>query len=236
MKNILITGASGGIGKAVAEQFIRQENRVYAHYHSNHGAITALQEENPEASVIPVKADLSCSKGVEALINEVPEVDTLILNAGNSFNGLLTDMSDREIDEMIHLHLTSSIKLGRHYTKNMVQSKSGSIIVVSSVFGISGASCEVVYSSVKGGLNAFVKGLAKELGPSGIRVNAVAPGYISTAMNASLIEDDERALIEEIPLGRPGKPVEVASLISFLNSNQAAYITGQVISIDGAWQ
>ncbi|MDQ0482922.1 elongation factor P 5-aminopentanone reductase [Guptibacillus hwajinpoensis] len=236
MKNILITGASGGIGKAVAEQFLSKGHKIFAHYHSNMNSITALKHENPEASIIPVKADLSCSNGVEALINEVSEVDTLILNAGNSFNGLLTDMTDQEIDEMIHLHLTSSIKLARHYTKTMVQKKSGSIIVVSSVFGISGASCEVVYSSVKGGLNAFVKGLAKELGPSGIRVNAVAPGYISTAMNASLMEEDERALLDEIPLGRPGKPHEVASLISFLDSDQAAYITGQIITVDGAWQ
>ncbi|KMM38647.1 elongation factor P 5-aminopentanone reductase [Guptibacillus hwajinpoensis] len=236
MKNILITGASGGIGKAVAEQFLSKDHKIFAHYHSNMKSITALKHKNPEASIIPVKADLSCSNGIEALINEVPEVDTLILNAGNSFNGLLTDMTDQEIDEMIHLHLTSSIKLARHYTKNMVQKKSGSIIVVSSVFGISGASCEVVYSSVKGGLNAFVKGLAKELGPSGIRVNAVAPGYISTAMNASLMEEDERALLDEIPLGRPGKPHEVASLISFLDSDQAAYITGQIITVDGAWQ
>ncbi|MDP4551263.1 SDR family oxidoreductase [Alkalihalobacillus macyae] len=236
MKNILITGASGGIGKAVAEQFLSKDHKIYTHYHSNMKSITALKHEYPEASIIPVKADLSCSNGVEALINEVSEVDTLILNAGNSFNGLLTDMTDQEIDEMIHLHLTSSIKLARHYTKSMVQKKSGSIIVVSSVFGIFGASCEVVYSSVKGGLNSFVKGLAKELGPSGIRVNAVAPGYISTEMNASLMEEDERVILDEIPLGRPGKPHEVASLISFLDSDQAAYITGQIITVDGAWQ
>ncbi|WP_347550322.1 SDR family oxidoreductase [Pseudalkalibacillus hwajinpoensis] len=236
MKRILVTGASGGIGLAVAERYLRQGDQVYAHYHSNIDSITKLHRDYPDGNITPVKADLTEKSGFRAIVSEVPSIDTLILNAGNSFIGLLTDMSEEDIDDMISLHLTSSIKLARYYTKEMVQKKKGSIVVVSSVFGLTGASCEAVYSSVKGGLNAFVKGLAKELGPSGIRVNAVAPGYIATPMNEEITGDDEQVLIDEIPLGRPGKPGEVASLISFLDSNEALYISGQVISIDGAWQ
>ncbi|MCA0990260.1 elongation factor P 5-aminopentanone reductase [Pseudalkalibacillus hwajinpoensis] len=236
MKEILITGASGGIGRAVAKNYVKNGNRVYAHYNTNAASIQELQKNHPEADIFPVQANLSEKDGVEVLTEKVVDVDTLILNAGNSYFGLLTDMAGDEIDAMVQLHLTSPIKLAKHYISSMVQRKQGSIIVVSSVFGLTGASCEVVYSSVKGGLNAFVKGLAKELGPSGIRVNAVAPGYISTEMNARLTADDEHDLMNEIPMGRSGTPEEVASLISFLDSNQASYISGQIISIDGAWQ
>ncbi|MGB8000092.1 MAG: SDR family oxidoreductase [Anaerobacillus sp.] len=237
MKNVLITGASGGIGSAVAKQYLNHGDRVFAHYNKNIEAVLELKDTNSEADLIPVQANLATKEGARTLIEEVNgEVDTLILNAGNSYNGLLTDMTEEEIEEMIQLHLTSSIKLSKHYISSMVQKKSGSIIVVSSVFGLTGASCEVVYSSVKGGLNAFVKGLAKELGPSGIRVNAVAPGYIDTEMNALLTGEDVQNVVDEIPVGRAGKPEEVASLISFLDSDQANYISGQIISIDGAWQ
>ncbi len=237
MKNVLITGASGGIGNAIAKQYLYRGDRVFAHYYKNLEGVMELKNTNSEADLLPVQANLASKDGVKTLIDEVNgEVDTLVLNAGNSYTGLLTDMTGDEIEEMIQLHLTSSIKLAKHYVTPMVQKKSGSIIVVSSVFGLTGASCEVVYSSVKGGLNAFVKGLAKELGPSGIRVNAVAPGYIETNMNAILTGEEEQNLVDEIPVGRAGKPEEVASLISFLDSDQATYISGQIISIDGAWQ
>ncbi|MCA0174278.1 elongation factor P 5-aminopentanone reductase [Bacillus sp. RAR_GA_16] len=236
MKDVLITGASGGIGRAIAMNYLQKGDRVFAHYNTNAASLQEMQEDYPYADLVPVQSNLATKEGVAILTDKVEEVDTLILNAGNSYFGLLTDMSGDEIDAMIQLHLTSSIKLAKHYISSMVQKKQGSVIVVSSVFGLSGASCEVVYSSVKGGLNAFVKGLAKELGPSGIRVNAVAPGYISTKMNARLIGEEEQALVHEIPIGRAGQPEEVAALISFLDSNQASYISGQIISIDGAWQ
>ncbi len=235
LKDVLITGASGGIGKAIAAAYIQKGERVYAHYHKNERSILEIKAAYPEANLFPVQADLASKDGARHLTEKVQGVDTLILNAGNSFFGLLTDMSDTEIEAMIQLQLTSSIKLAKHFINEMVRKKSGSIIVVSSVFGLTGASCEVVYSSVKGGLNAFVKGLAKELGPSGIRVNAVAPGYITTEMNARLTGEDEQLLVDDIPMGRPGQPEEVASLITFLDSDQASYISGQIISVDGAW-
>ncbi|MCA0988106.1 elongation factor P 5-aminopentanone reductase [Guptibacillus algicola] len=235
MKNVLITGASGGIGQAIMREYIQNGDRVYAHYRSNEQSIKGLAAEFPSAEIIPVQADLSNKDELQSVYRFAQKVDTLILNAGSSFIGLLTDMDDEHIDKMINLHLSSSVKLARHYSKSMVQQKQGSIIVVSSVWGNSGASCEVVYSTVKGGLNAFVKSFAKELGPSGIRVNAVAPGYIATNMNAALSDEEEQGLIEEIPLGRSGNPEEVADVISFLDSEKSSYISGQIISVDGAW-
>ena len=236
VKDVLITGASGGIGRAITMNYLQKGDRVFAHYNTNAVSIQEMKGQYPYADLVPVQSNLAKKDGVAILTAKAEEVDTLILNAGNSYFGLLTDMTCDEIDAMIQLHLTSSIKLAKHYISSMVQKKQGSIIVVSSVFGLSGASCEVVYSSVKGGLNAFVKGLAKELGPSGVRVNAVAPGYISTEMNARLSDEDEETLVDEIPMGRAGQPEEVAALISFLDSTEASYISGQIISIDGAWQ
>ncbi|WP_270181897.1 elongation factor P 5-aminopentanone reductase [Alkalihalobacillus sp. CinArs1] len=235
MKNVLITGASGGIGRATMKEYIQRGYRVYAHYHSNERRIKEMIAEYPNADIIPVRADLSNNAELDHVYRIAEKVDTLILNAGSSFIGLLTDMNDKDIDHMITLQLTSSVKLAKHYSSSMVQQKSGSIIVVSSVWGATGASCEVVYSTVKGGLNAFVKSFAKELGPSGIRVNAVAPGYISTNMNDSLSSEDEQNLIDEIPLGRAGTPEEVAGVITFLDSTNSSYISGQIISVDGAW-
>ncbi|WP_377889180.1 elongation factor P 5-aminopentanone reductase [Alkalihalobacillus sp. R86527] len=235
MKNVLITGASGGIGQAIMKEYLQNGDRVFAHYHSNDQSIKELSYAFPDAEVIPVQADLTNKEALQKIYQIAAKVDTLILNAGTSFIGLLTDMDDDHIDEMITLHVSSSVKLARHFSKWMVKQKRGSIIVVSSVWGDTGASCEVVYSTVKGGLNAFVKSFAKELGPSGIRVNAVAPGYIATNMNATLSDEEERELVGEIPLGRPGTPEEVAHVISFLDSEKSSYISGQVISVDGAW-
>lgn len=235
MKSVLVTGASGGIGRAIMEDYLRNGDRVFAHYFSNDNGIKELSDLYPNSEVIPVQADLSKQDELHNIYKVAHNIDTLILNAGTSFVGLLTDMAEDDIDDMISLHLSSAVKLAKHYSTGMVSQKRGNIIVVSSVWGLAGASCEVVYSTVKGGLNAFVKSFAKELGPSGVRVNAVAPGYITTSMNASLTKEDKKNVIDEIPFGRAGSPEEVANVIAFLDSSKSSYISGQIISVDGAW-
>ena len=162
-------------------------------------------------------------------------IDLLVLNSGMSFYGLVTDMSDDDIDQMVNLHITSPFRLTQKLIPTMIRKRAGNIIVISSIWGIAGASCEVLYSMVKGGQNSFVKALAKELAPSQIRVNAIAPGAIETRMISNFSTEELTELEEEIPLGRLGQPDEIANTVSFLASKQASYITGQVISVNGGW-
>ena len=136
---------------------------------------------------------------------------------------------------MVQLQITSPFLLTKYLLPSMIRKKAGDIIVITSVWGFMGASCEVLYSMVKGGLNTFVKALAKEVAPSGIRVNGIAPGIIDTKMNSHLTEEEREALRQEIPMGRFGKPSEVADLVEFLLSERATYINGEIISINGAW-
>jgi 3-oxoacyl-[acyl-carrier protein] reductase len=147
----------------------------------------------------------------------------------------MTDIKDAEIRQMVQLQITSPYMLSKELIPEMVRKKSGSIIVISSIWGEIGASCEVLYSMVKGGQNTFVKALAKELAPSGIRVNAIAPGAVATDMLQAFSEEDLADLKDEIPLGRIGKPEEIGEAVLFLSSNRASYITGQVLSVNGGW-
>ncbi len=236
MKYALVTGASGGIGRAIAIALANQGYSLYLHYHQNEESIDQLREELGQFKTLKVQADLSQKSGVVSLINNISTpIDTLILNSGNSYVGLITDMSDAQIEAMIHLHLTSPLLLTKALLPAMIKNKAGSIAVISSIWGLTGASCEVVYSTVKGGLNTFVKALAKEVAPSGISVNGVAPGAIVTPMLDHFSEDELKTLCDEIPMGRLGKPEEVAELVSFLISEKSSYINGQIISINGAW-
>jgi 3-oxoacyl-[acyl-carrier protein] reductase len=162
-------------------------------------------------------------------------IDLLVLNSGISFYGLVTDMSDDDIDQMINLHITSPFRLTQKLIPSMISKREGNIIVISSIWGITGASCEVLYSMVKGGQNSFVKSLAKELAPSQIRVNAIAPGAIETRMLSKFSKEELKELEEDIPLGRLGHPDEIADVVSFLASKNSSYITGQVLSVNGGW-
>lgn len=230
----LVTGASGGIGAAIVKKLIKDNYIIYVHYNQNAQAIEELKAYSN--NIIPVKADLTVKSGVKALLNQIHmPIDLLVLNSGISLYGLVTDLQDDDIDNMVQLHITSPFKLVQQLIPPMIRKKSGNIIVISSIWGITGASCEVLYSMVKGGQNAYVKALAKELAPSKIRVNAVAPGAVSTKMLSHFSEDEIRELSEEIPLGRLGQPEEIADTVSFLASEKASYITGQVISVNGGW-
>ncbi|WP_078426991.1 elongation factor P 5-aminopentanone reductase [Alkalihalobacterium alkalinitrilicum] len=234
----LITGASGDIGAAIAKKMAARGFSLILHYYKNKENVLKIADEcrlyNIDIQI--VQADLSKRGAATALKNELSKpIDVIIHNSGSSYYGLLTDMNDEEIEKNIQLHLTTPIQLTKLLLPSMVAKQSGNIVVISSIWGLVGASCEVVYSAVKGGLNSFVKALAKELGPTGIRVNGVAPGAIKTNMLSSFNHDELEMLEEEIPMGRLGTPFEVANTVSFLSSNEASYINGQIISVNGAW-
>ncbi|RBW69907.1 elongation factor P 5-aminopentanone reductase [Bacillus taeanensis] len=234
----LITGASGGIGRSIAKQLAVQGYGLYLHYNKNKNAADALAKEleKYDVPIYTLQADFSRENAAEKVFAQLHHpIEVLIHNSGNSYIGLLTDMEDKQVQEMIQLHLTTPILLTKRLLQNMIKNKQGNIIVVSSIWGLTGASCEVIYSTVKGGLNTFVKALAKENAPSGIYVNGIAPGAIQTNMLNEFTASELADLQEEIPMGRVGKPSEVADLVGFLTSQKASYINGQIISVNGAW-
>ncbi|MBT2260039.1 elongation factor P 5-aminopentanone reductase [Bacillus safensis] len=235
----LITGASGGIGQAVAKKLAQEGCHVMLHYYKNEQAAVRLAAHLDEVYSIQthvVQADLSKTGGADELVSRLPLFpDILVLNSGRSHVGLVTDTEKDVLASMVQLHVTSPYELTQSLLPSMIQKKAGHIIAVSSIWGETGASCEVLYSMVKGAQNAFIKGLAKELAPSGIRANAVSPGAVKTDMMNRFTQEDIAMLEEEIPLGRLASPEEVADVIWFLASKQSSYITGQILSVNGGW-
>ena len=231
----LITGASGGIGQAIAREVAACGFNLFLHYHQNENAVKNLAN-SLSVQCECIGADLSSPFGFETLTNCLTnDVDVLILNAGQSYVGLVTDISNDEVQKMVQLHITSPYLLTKALIPSMVRKKTGKIVVISSIWGSVGASCEVLYSMVKGGQNTFVKALAKELAPSGINVNGIAPGTIETNMLNLFSEEDKQLMLDEIPMGRFGKPEEIAHAVAFLISNKSSYINGEVLNINGAW-
>lgn len=240
-KIALITGASRGIGKAIAIELAKQGASVVINYSTDDdGAKKTLEEiKKVDGYGIIVKGNISSYKNCEMIVNEVIDVmgriDILINNAGISRIGLFMDSTEDEISEIVNTNLLGAMYLTKHVLKYMISRKQGNIINISSIWGETGASCEVLYSTTKGGLNLFTKALAKEIAPSNIRVNAISPGVIATKMNSFLGDEEKKSLEEEIPLGRFGDPSEIGKLAVFLSSEDSSYITGQIIRADGGF-
>ena len=199
---------------------------------------TKKEIESYQVPCLAFLGDMGDMAQCEALFKQIKKqfggLDVLVNNAGISYIGLLQDMKSEDWDRIIRTNLTSVFHLSKLAIPDMIARKYGKIINISSVWGSTGAACEVAYSATKGGINAFTKALAKELAPSNIQVNAVACGAIDTEMNQFLEEEELIALVEEIPLGRLGKAEEVADLVYHLGYKNA-YLTGQVIGLDGGW-
>ena len=238
-KTVLVTGSSRGIGRAIALAFARAGYNIVLNASKSAKQLADVRAllEQESVPVLAVLADVSDYDACRDLFAQIEQrfgtVDVLVNNAGISHIGLFTDMSPDEWRHVLSVNLESVLHCTHLAVPAMVRKKSGVILNISSMWGEVGASCEAVYSASKGGVNAFTKAMAKELGPSQIRVNAISCGVIDTEMNACFSAEEKQALIEEIPLMRLGKAEEVGELAVFLASERAAFLTGKILTIDG---
>ncbi|MFI3174670.1 MAG: 3-oxoacyl-ACP reductase FabG [Bacillota bacterium] len=238
-KIVFVTGSSRGIGKAIAKAFLKDGHTVILHGgHDKERLLATYAELSKDYTAIhSVFGDVSsykeCQRIIEEIHEAVGEIDVLVHNAGVSHIGLFTDMKPAEYEALMQTNLFSVFHLSHLVIPSMVAKKSGFILGISSIWGESGASCEAVYSASKAGMNAFCKSMAKELGPSGIRVNALACGAIDTEMNQNLSIEEKELFAEQISLSRFGTPEEVASFVVCLAGDGASYLTGQVVTLDG---
>ena len=241
MKTILITGASSGIGSATAILFAQKGYQVVINYNKSEESAKILCDSLNSSgyNCIAVKADVSNRAEVDAMFATAQKhfggVDILVNNAGIAAQKLFTDITTADWEQMLAVNLTGVFNCCQAALHYMIHQKYGNIINVSSVWGQTGASCEVHYSAAKAGVIGLTKALAKDLGPSNIRVNCVAPGVVSTRMNSSLSIQDLSQLTEDTPLGRIADTGEIARTIYFLSSSYASYITGQIIGANGGF-
>ena len=239
MKVILVTGGSHGIGANIVKTLAKDGYKIVLNYNKSEKEALEIQDElaQEDISIDICKADVSIHMEVTRLINycinKYHKIDVLINNAGISQTKLFTDITDTDWNAMLQTNLTSAFYTTKDTLPSMIHNKSGLIINISSIWGQIGASCETHYAVVKAGLDAMTKSLAKELGPSNIRVNSIAPGIIDTNMNSHLTESDIDSIKNEIPLGKIGTPDAISKCIEWLINDN--YTTGQIIQINGGW-
>ena len=230
MASVVITGGSRGIGAAITARYAARGDRVYFLYEKNHEAARAVAEKT---GAVPICCDVADGAAVAEAFARIPEVDILVCNAGVCWYGLLTAMPEGEWNRMFDVNVKGIYNCVKAAMPAMLRKHAGSIITMSSMWGQVGASCEAAYSATKGAVIALTKALAKELGPSGIRVNCVAPGVILTDMCANVAPEVLEELAEEAPVGRNGTPEDVARVVESLAD--AEFVTGQVLGVSGGF-
>lgn len=235
----LITGASGGIGAAVCRELAAAGYDIAVHYNQNEEAAFSLCGELQKRFAVracPVQADLRDRKQIEQLAESAlgfGEVQVLVNNAGLSYRSLFQLADEEKAEDVYAVNCTAAIYLTKLILPAMIARHSGRIVNISSMWGVSGGSCEVHYSAAKAGLIGFTKALSKEVGPSGITVNCIAPGLIDTDMNSEIDEAAKKSIVEETPMSRIGLPVDVAAAVGFFAGKNSSFITGQTLCVDG---
>ncbi len=238
-RTAFVTGGSKGIGAAVVKKLCEDGFRVAVNYNSSEQRATALCSElsSQGYEVIAIKGDVASSEDVRRMFAQIREsfgrVSVLVNNAGISLWGLFDTVSDEQWQKLLGVNLTGAVNCSREALKDMLYLKNGRIINISSVWGQVGASCEAAYSATKAGLIGLTKALAKEYAPSGITVNCVSPGVVETDMMNRFSDSEKAAIYEEIPMGRPGLPEEIAAAVAFFACDASSYITGQILGVNG---
>lgn len=232
-KIIVVTGASKGIGKNLAIELAKENQVIGTYFHSEEAAEELRQKNHLEMKKVNLAIPEQAMNLIKQIKEEYGRIDVLINNAGISQVKVFTEITNQDWDEMIQMNLSSVFYLTRETAKSMIQQKNGCIINISSIWGETGGSCEVHYSAAKAGVDGMTKALAKELGPSHIRVNSIAPGIIETSMNQSLKKEEKEKIKEEIPLERIGNPQDIIRCVKWLIEDE--YTTGQIIGINGGW-
>ena len=230
MKHVLITGGSRGIGAATVELFAARGDRVTFLYEKNHTAAKAVADKTGAAAIC---CDVADGEAVNRAFSQIGDVDILVCNAGTMYFGLLSQMAEADWNRLFAVNVGGIYHCVNAAMPSFLKTHRGSIVTVASMWGQVGASCEAAYSATKGAVIALTKALAKELGPSGIRVNCVAPGVILTDMCANVAPDILAGMAEEAPLGRNGMPMDVAKAIAYLAD--AEFVTGQVLGVSGGY-
>ena len=239
MKTVIVTGSSRGIGAAIVKELAKNNYNVVLNYNNSEEAAKRIQKELQEENIrIEIfKADVSKREEVKKLVNftldKFKNIDVLINNAGIDQIKPFMDITDEDWNKMLQVNLNSVFYCSQEVLENMIHNKKGCIINISSIWGITGASCEVHYSASKAAIDGMTRALAKEMGPSNIRINSIAPGLVDTDMNNDLTTEELEELKKDIPLGKIAKPEEIVNSIKWLIEDE--YVTGQVISPNGGW-
>ena len=238
-KTVIVTGASKGIGADIAMFFAEKGYNVVINYNTSAESAMLLEKSliSNNYSVMSFKANVTNKAEVDLMVKETVYkfggIDVLVNNAGISYTGLITDTDEYDWGNIIDVNLKGVYNCCRAVLPEMISKKSGRIVNISSIWGITGASCEVAYSASKAGVIGFTKALAKEVGPSGITVNSVAPGIINTSMNSHLTQEEINDFTSELPINRMGTTTEIARAVYFLADSSSGYITGQTLAVDG---
>lgn len=236
MKTVFITGGSRGIGRAMVEAFSKKGYAVgFSYKNSESEALSLAQKNSAEAYRVDCECPDEISSAIERFSEKRGGVDILVNNVGMSAFSMFSDITLEEWNKMLAVNLTSAFLFTKAALPYMISKKWGRIINVSSMWGVSGASCEVHYSASKAALIGMSMALAKELGPSGITVNSIAPGLIDTDMNSAISADDKASFCEDTPIPRMGKPEEVAAAALFLSDESSGFITGEVLNVSGGY-